>query len=151
MKENKITKEDFFKLDEKDLMFITSPGRMGDVDGSTFVIRKDDKYTMYHVGGWYNPKVDEKDITLDDMFKVFPEWRKTLIKQSENYSGKYVFIPMGFGNGLCVDKSVYDEYHPYLLEQVKKHETYSEEDGKDYNICLNYPSWIPALEKMLYN
>ena len=28
--ENKISKEDFFKINEDDVMFITNPGRMGD-------------------------------------------------------------------------------------------------------------------------
>lgn len=39
MEENKITKEELYKLNEDDLMFITNPGRMGDVDGSYFVIK----------------------------------------------------------------------------------------------------------------
>jgi hypothetical protein len=34
----KITKEEFEKLDEKNLIFITNPGRMGDIDGSNFII-----------------------------------------------------------------------------------------------------------------
>lgn len=39
MKEN-ITKEELMKLNEDELMFITIPGRMGDIYGSTFVIKK---------------------------------------------------------------------------------------------------------------
>ena len=31
---NEISREDFFKLKEEDLMFITNPGRMGDEDGN---------------------------------------------------------------------------------------------------------------------
>ena len=34
-KEIRISRDDFFKIDEKDVMFITNPGRMGDEDGST--------------------------------------------------------------------------------------------------------------------
>ena len=37
----KISSDDFFKINEDDLMFITNPGRMGDEDGSTFVVKKD--------------------------------------------------------------------------------------------------------------
>ena len=36
---NKISKSEFIKLNEKNLMFITNPGRMGDEDGSTFIIK----------------------------------------------------------------------------------------------------------------
>ena len=36
-KENKITKTDFKKLKEDNVLFITNPGRMGDLDGSYFV------------------------------------------------------------------------------------------------------------------
>ena len=57
---NKISKSDFLKLDEKDLMFITNPGRMGDEDGSTFIIRQDDDYIIYRVEGWMYPKAGEK-------------------------------------------------------------------------------------------
>ena len=34
----KITKEEFEKLDEKNLIFITNPGRIGDIDESNFII-----------------------------------------------------------------------------------------------------------------
>ena len=48
---NKITKSDFLKLNEEDLMFITNPGRMGDEDGSTFIIKKENELTIYRVNG----------------------------------------------------------------------------------------------------
>lgn len=146
----KISKEDFMKLKEDDLMFITNPGRMGDVDGSTFVIMNNSNYIAYRVGGWYCGERDDNFISLDDMFKIFPKWRECLDNlDKENYKGKYTYIYMGFGNGLCVDNRIYDKYYPYLLEEVKKQEMYSKEDKDDYNPCLNYPSWEPALEKMI--
>ena len=37
---NHITKDEFKKIDEKNVMFITNPGRMGDEDGSYFIVKK---------------------------------------------------------------------------------------------------------------
>ena len=39
LKINKILKPDFLKLEEESIMFITNPGRMGDEDGITFVVK----------------------------------------------------------------------------------------------------------------
>jgi len=36
---HKISKFKLIKIDEDDLMFITNPGRMGDEDGMTFIIK----------------------------------------------------------------------------------------------------------------
>ena len=58
---NKITKSDFLKLNEEDLMFITNPGRMGDEDGSTFIIKKENELTIYRVDGWMYRKIGEKE------------------------------------------------------------------------------------------
>lgn len=33
-------KKEFEKIDENDVIFITHPGRMGDEDGSTFIVKK---------------------------------------------------------------------------------------------------------------
>ena len=43
LKNNKILKPDFLKLEEESIMFITNPGRMGDEDGITFVVKNDKK------------------------------------------------------------------------------------------------------------
>ncbi len=149
-KERKITKEDLMNLDEKDLLFITNPGRMGDEDGSTFVIKKDNRYIVYRVDGWMYPAKKEEDpISMDDMFKVFPKWKEAWKNQhKEDYNGKYVYIYTGFGNGLCVDKKIYDEYLPYLLEEIKN-------NGWDATIYLNEAnpgvaeSWQMALVRMV--
>lgn len=50
-KDNKISKEEFLKLNEDDIMFITNPGRMGDEDGSTFIVKQENKFIMYRVDG----------------------------------------------------------------------------------------------------
>ena len=52
MVEHKISKEEFLKINEDDVMFITNPGRMGDEDGSTFIIRQDNEYKIYRLDGW---------------------------------------------------------------------------------------------------
>ena len=44
---NKISKDDFYKINEEDVMFITNPGRMGDEDGSTFIIRQNNEFKIY--------------------------------------------------------------------------------------------------------
>ena len=36
-----ISRDEFFTLKEENLMLITNPGRMGDEDGSTFIIKED--------------------------------------------------------------------------------------------------------------
>ena len=48
---NKIKKSDFLKIKEEDVMFITNPGRMGDEDGSTFVLKEDNHYNIYRIDG----------------------------------------------------------------------------------------------------
>ena len=49
---NKISKADFLRINEDTVMFITNPGRMGDEDGSTFIIRVDNKFKAYRIDGW---------------------------------------------------------------------------------------------------
>ena len=43
---NNISRKDFAQLKEEDVKFITTPGRMGDVDGITFIIFKNGKYII---------------------------------------------------------------------------------------------------------
>ena len=47
-----ISKKDFFSIKEDDLMLITNPGRMGDENGSTFLIQKDNQYILYRIDRW---------------------------------------------------------------------------------------------------
>jgi len=51
MKYNEISKTDFLKLNEDNLMFITNPGRMGDEDGTTFIIKNGNVVTIYRISG----------------------------------------------------------------------------------------------------
>ena len=76
---NEISKEDFLRINEEDIMFITNPGRMGDVDGLTFIIKKDNKFKIYRIDGFLYPKKDiekNKLISFEETKKQFPIWLK---------------------------------------------------------------------------
>ncbi len=149
---NKITKEEFYKLDEKDLMFITNPGRMGDEDGVTFVIKSDNNYTIYRIDGWmYRKNINQDYISLEDVSKVFPKWRETWKNSNnENYHGKYTYLYMGFGNGLCVDNSIYNEFKPYLDREVEEY-LEREEDKEALKYAAIYNTWEDAFISMMEN
>ncbi len=151
-----IKKEDFLKIKEDDVYFITNPGRMGDEDGITFVVKQDDKYLMYRVNGWMYPKKDinkEDYITLNDVLKQFPKWYETWKNSNKkNYCGKYKYLYMGFGNGLCVDNRIYNDFKSYLDEEVKDYlNDYSEEEKKELKYAAIFNVWKNALIKMLNN
>lgn len=137
----KVNEDDIKKFSEDNLMFITNPGRMGDMCGSTFVMKEGNTLKEYYCENIF------KSISI---VEVFPEWKKT-IEDKDNKSDKYKYVYMGFGNGLCVDKRIYDKYYPYLLESVKKDDMYYEADGDNYNPCINYSYWKYALDKMIEN
>lgn len=46
LKTNKITREELSNLNEDDIMFIVNPGRMGNVDGITFVIKGNNEFIV---------------------------------------------------------------------------------------------------------
>ncbi len=138
-KTNKISKKEFLKLNENDLMFITNPGRMGDLYGSTFVMKEDNELKEYYLDNIF------RSTSIVDVFK---EWKNT-VSNDDNKSDKYIYVYMGFGNGLCVDKRIYAKYYPYLLEEVKKDDLYEEESGDNYNPCINYSVWEKALDNMI--
>ena len=150
---NRILKKDFMKLCEDDVMFITNPGRMGDEDGSTFVMKQGEKYVIYRIDGWMYPQksVDEREcITLDDALKQFPKWYEAWKHGGEkDYEGKYKYLYMGFGNGLSVDHSIYEEYKPYLDKAVEKNlEKYDEEEKKEMQYAAIFHLWEEAFIEM---
>ena len=149
---NKISREEFFKLDEENLMFITNPGRMGDEDGSNFVVKNGDNYNFYRIDGWmYGDSSDSNYISTEEMFKVFPKWKEAWDNwNNSEYYGKYEYIYMGFGNGLCIDKRVYDEFYPYLIEEAKKNGNYNNETFEK-NGPIFFGVWKTALENMINN
>ena len=146
-----LSRDEFFTLKEENLMFITNPGRMGDEDGSTFIIKEDNNYVSYRIDGWmYGDRTKEDFITLDEMFEQFPKWKEAWHNcNNEEYDGKYIYVYMGFGNGLSVDKSIYREYEPYLLDEVKKIK--NKRNEKEESPSMYYPAWKPAVENMLNN
>lgn len=151
---NKISKNDFMNLKEENIMFITNPGRMGDEDGIYFIIKVDNTLQMYRVSGWMysNKSKDENFISFLDAQKVFPNWYETWKNYNNcDYSGKYKYIYMGFGNGLSVDNTIYDLYKPYLDNAVKKYmeeEHYSDEEKVNLEYAAIYNVWAIAIINM---
>ena len=154
LEENKITKEEFLKINEDDVMFITNPGRMGDEDGSTFIVRQDGGFKVYRISGWMYPSedIDEKErISLQDAYNQFPRWRETLNHfNDENYKGKYKHIYRGFGNGLSIDNSIYDEFKPYLDQLVEEYIKDSE-DKESLKPAATFNTWKIAFNSMTNN
>ena len=146
---NTISKEDFLKINEDNVMFITNPGRMGDEDGSTFIIKEGSKYIIYRLSGWMYPS-DLKDIiTLEDTKKQFPKWFETWENSNdENYHGKYKYIYMGYGNGLCVDNRIYDDFKPFLDEKVNGYLS-DKEDKESLKYVAIYMVWEDAFNNMI--
>ena len=146
---NRISKKDFLNIKEEDVMFITYPGRMGDEDGSTFIVKVDNDYKIYRIDGWMYPKEDNKDnISMSEMADHFSKWKKSW-KDKEN-NGKYTYIYMGFGNGLYVDNTIYNEYKPFLEKRVEQ-ELKDESDKESLKYVTIYDVWMAAFEDMINN
>lgn len=149
---NKISKEDFLKIKEEDVMFITNPGRMGDEDGITFIIKQDNEYKIYRIDGFIYRSKDTKEseyISLHDVKKQFPKWNETWKNNSnENYKGKYTYLYMGYGNGLAVDNSIYNEYKTYLDEKVEEF-LEKEKDKESMKFAAIFNSWEDAFLDMV--
>lgn len=149
--ENKISKEDFFKIDENDVVFITNPGRMGDEDGVTFIVRKDNEFKIYRLSEWmYRGKdFDESNhISLNDASKQFPIWYEAWKNKGNNKKYKYLY--MGFGNGLSVDYSIYSEFEPYLNDLVGKYlKIRTDMDKESLKYAAIFDVWEDAFMKMV--
>ena len=147
----KIMKEEFYKLGEDNVIFITNPGRMGDEDGSTFVIKTDNELTIYRVDGWMYPNEKNSDfISMEEMVNHFPKWIDAWKNgYKEGYNGKYRYLYLGFGNGLCIDNSIYKEFEPYLNELVEEYlAANNNAEKEEYRNVAIYYVWINALIKM---
>lgn len=78
-------KKEFEKIDENDVIFITHPGRMGDEDGSTFIVKKDiypeyDKYLKDTIAE-YSSKHEEN---LYEAGIIFNVWDKVLVDMANS-------------------------------------------------------------------
>ena len=146
-----IKKEDFLKIREKDVMLITNPGRMGDEDGTTFVIKSGNEFSVYRVDGWMYPSKKENSdniITIAEIANQFPKWLEAWKHGNEkDYKGKYTYIYMGFGNGLSVDNNVYEEYKPYLDKEVNKYLDKCDEKEEIKNAAI-FNVWDKAFVNM---
>ena len=152
LKKNSITKEEFVKLNEDNLLFITNPGRQGDVDGSTFVMIDFSNSTpclkCYRVSGWYMGNLTENDISLDDMLKQFSNWRYVWNNwNNELKNQKFKYIYMGFGNGLSVKEEIYETFYKYLIEEIKSSEKIDYND-KEIELYLFENYWEQAVIKL---
>ena len=144
-----ISRKDFFNIKEENVMLITNPGRMGDVDGSIFIIKKDNNYITYRIDGWmYGNHSDKEFISIEEMFKQFPKWKETLDNSNnEKYDGKYIYVYTGYGNGVSIDKSIYKQFEPYLIEEVEKIRIKFNKDRIEP--AMYSPAWKLAVESML--
>ena len=137
---HKISKLKLVKINEDDLMFITNPGRMGDEDRLTFIIKKGNIFTIYRVDGLLYPK---EDILLEDIKKQFPKWADTWkYAKKKEFKGKYKYLYMGFGNGLSVDISIYDEFMYYLDNLL-------ENQNEDLDYVRVFNNWEKAFTNMV--
>ena len=80
--------------------------------------------------------VDESDVT-----KVFPKWRETW---SKGNSEKYKYYYMGFGNGLCVDKSIVNIFEQHLESCINERAKLENLDPNEYRMSLMYNVWLDA-------
>ena len=151
-KTNKISRKDFFKINEDDVMFITNPGRMGDEDGSTFIVKEGNEFKIYRIDEWMYRRKDfnEKEhISMDDESKQFPKWFETWKNEdNKKYKGKYKYLYMGFGNGLSVDNSIYNEFKPYLDKQVKEYMERND-NREDLKYAAVFNVWEEAFINMV--
>lgn len=154
LKINKMSKDDFLKINEDDVMFITNPGRMGDEDGSTFIVKQGKNYKAYRLSEWMHHSKDfneSEHISLDDAIKQFPKWNEAWKNSNnENYKGKYKYLYMGFGNGLSVDNSIYDEFKTYLDEKVEEY-LKDKEDKESLKYAAIFNVWEEAFRNMVNN
>ena len=152
IKRERISKEDFIKIKEDDVMFITNPGRMGDINGSIFIVKKDNKYKIYRLDEWVyrsNNFDEKKYISLGEEFKQFPKWEEAWKHSDEEfYKDKYKYIYMGFGNGLSVDNSIYEEFKTYLDDRVEEY-LEGEKGGDEMLYVALYNSYELVILDML--
>ena len=137
--EIKITPEELEKLNEDNLIAITYPGRMGDVDGLSFAINDNNKLTIY--------RIDDLVRFKGNVFKQFPKWNEALKNYSEHKpSDKYEVIYMGMGNILAVDKSIYNELKTIIEKKAQKEESTLSPELHLGSVYFN--SWRSTLKEM---
>lgn len=119
IKYTKLTKDVFNTLKEEDILFISNPGRMGDEDGSNIIIKVDNDYYAYRISGWmYGPKNDDY-ISLTETQEHFPNWKNRWENwQDKKLINQYEYVYMGFGNGISINKNIYNNFYPYIKDYI---------------------------------
>ena len=134
-----ISKEELDTLSEDDLILITYPGRMGDTDGCSFTIKKDNSIIIYRINDIYSYE--------KALFKRFPKWQEALQNFNKHIeSDKYHIVYMGMGNLLGIDKSIYNELNTIMIEKEKEEPT-----NLDYELHLGmtyYTHWRKVIKDM---
>ena len=67
---------------------------------------------------------------------------------TQSFKEKYKYIYMGFGNGLSIDNSIYDEYKTYLDKEVEEY-LKDEEDKEGLKYVAMYNTWEAAFVDMI--
>ncbi len=140
---NKISRDEFLKIREQDLLFITNPGRMGDEDGSTFIINTTDGYKVYRIDGWcFGDRTGPNFISYSEMADKFPDWSSSIGTVEENEDSLYRYVYMGFGNGLSIKKDLYEPFMKHLAFAVDRYAENrnidrSEKEKNKYAIIFN--------------
>lgn len=109
IKLHKISSEKLKNLKEEDVLFITSPGRMGDETGSTVIVKSENNLVAYRID-W---AADNPEISVQNLGLVFPQWYKY-----DKENSRYIRIEMGFGNLLYVKKDIIKDFIPLLQDAV---------------------------------
>lgn len=129
--EELINEDEFRSLKDDDLLFITYPGRMGDVMGCSFVIRKDNEIHFY--------RIDDLVKFKENIFEKFTKWDEALKKYSEKLDpDKYKIIYMGMGNLLGVDKTIFDDFKAKVDEKVPEISDSYNDELKFGMACYTY-------------
>ncbi len=138
---NNITKKVFDKLKEEDVLFITHPGMMGDEDGSTFIVKNGNSLIAYRANHWMYD-IEKCEVQYEDMEKSFPKWVEEYSKDLTN--SKYKLYYMGFGNDLCVDKSIVDIFEKNLETCIIEKAKLEDFNPEERRMELIYNTWDKA-------
>ncbi len=143
-KNNTITPKQFKRITEDKLMFITFPGRMGDIYGCTIITRENKNLYVYRIDKLHEFKCN--------VYNQFPHLLEALRNQKALESNTFKGIYMGYGNVLFVNKDIYDDYKKHLDKMVEKEikaqkkGNYYDESLKDYYpIMLCFTEWEKAV------
>ena len=134
--EEKLSRNVFDNLSEADIMFITNPGRLGDVAGVTLIAYQENLYKIYRVDS-------SSEVSIMDLLNKYSLWKDMWDNsRDQTFNSKYQYINLGYGNGLMIDHLIYDTFYPYYLEVINK--------DKEENKNRLY-AWKDAFIKMINN